>query len=397
MNDYFKENQVVITQIPDKYRIVGEKGFPNLTIKSARQLYEHIEKEEAFWTNDVVKTNSEVASYPNQIKSAKDSFEIALESKDQATGKTILKGAIDNIRKCTISSTTRLAKIFANYSMETIYFFQGFDKAVTDTSLHLQSLGQYQLQFLKGFIVGLEYKKVISDLYSGMVGEEMTNFSNAADNATEKISEIMVRADNDYEDQNQKHLDLLEAKKKEYNLLEKDFADFVEFCHAEKEAIEKTYDAHLKLAKPAEYWAQMETKYNDNGKLWLTWTIRVAVIAVILLIAMILLLNPFDLNEWVDGIRTTVLITTLITIFTFIIRFTSKMATSSFHLARDAKEREQLSYFYLALIRGGAVQESERHLVISSLFSRADTGLLKGDSSPEMPPGSGATEKFTKS
>jgi hypothetical protein len=56
-----------------------------------------------------------------------------------------------------------------------------------------------------------------------------------------------------------------------------------------------------------------------------------------------------------------------------------------FHLSRDAEEREQLSYFYLALIKEGAVEKEDRHLIMQSLFSRADSGLLKEDSSPTMP------------
>ena len=38
-----------------------------------------------------------------------------------------------------------------------------------------------------------------------------------------------------------------------------------------------------------------------------------------------------------------------------------------------------------ALLKDGAVSDKERELVLSALFSRSDTGLLKGDSSPEMP------------
>ena len=140
----------------------------------------------------------------------------------------------------------------------------------------------------------------------------------------------------------------------------------------------------------------METNYKKNGRLWLAIAGVFSLLAIILLTIVILRVDPFDLNEWVDGIRTTAFITMIVTIFMFIIKFTSKMATSSFHLARDAKEREQLSYFYLALIKENAVPESERHLIISSLFSRSDTGLLKGDSSPEMPSGLNVVEKFTK-
>ena len=62
-----------------------------------------------------------------------------------------------------------------------------------------------------------------------------------------------------------------------------------------------------------------------------------------------------------------------------------KMSMTSYHLSRDAKERSNLSYFYLALIENSAVSDNERGLILNALFSRSDTGLLKGDSSPSMP------------
>jgi hypothetical protein len=41
--------------------------------------------------------------------------------------------------------------------------------------------------------------------------------------------------------------------------------------------------------------------------------------------------------------------------------------------------------FYLALKQDGSVSDKERIIILNSLFSRADTGLLKGDSSPTLP------------
>ena len=58
---------------------------------------------------------------------------------------------------------------------------------------------------------------------------------------------------------------------------------------------------------------------------------------------------------------------------------------SSFHLARDCEERHTLTYFYLSLLKDSNVDENERQLIMQSLFSRAETGLLKDDSSPTMP------------
>jgi len=407
MNEYLKRVELEIAQIPDNYRIVGRKDFPNINIKSARQLHEHIEREEEFWTNDVVKNNHIVKNYPRLISAARDSFINAVESEDEATGHTVLGSAIDNIRGCTISSMTELAKIFEKHSMEPAQFFLGFEASIANTSRNLQSLGQNQLPFLKGFVVGLEYNKVISELYSSMVGEEMMKFNSMADEATEKINEIMKRADNDYEDHHQKHVDLFTIKKEKHEEQEKeiaelvlaqkkDFGELVLSCYEKQDALEKTYKEHLKLSKPAEYWHTIEKNYIKSGRLWLGSAIIVTLVAITMLSIIILEIDPFDLEDWAEGIRMTALITMLITIFMFVIRFTSKMATSSFHLARDAKEREQLSYFYLALVKENAVPESERHLVISALFSRSDTGLLKGDSSPEMPSSSFVVEKIAK-
>jgi len=73
------------------------------------------------------------------------------------------------------------------------------------------------------------------------------------------------------------------------------------------------------------------------------------------------------------------------------------MALSSFHLARDASEREQLTYVYLALIEGKAITDKERAIILNALFSRADTGLLKGDSAPTMSTNvTGLVETLTK-
>ncbi len=62
------------------------------------------------------------------------------------------------------------------------------------------------------------------------------------------------------------------------------------------------------------------------------------------------------------------------------------MVFSSFHLQRDAEEREQLTHVYLALTHEKDELDVEaRNIILQALFSRADTGLLGGDSGPTMP------------
>jgi len=73
------------------------------------------------------------------------------------------------------------------------------------------------------------------------------------------------------------------------------------------------------------------------------------------------------------------------------------MVFSSYHLQRDAEEREQLAYVYLAITHEQKEIDAEsRKIVLQALFSRADTGLLK-DSSPTMPGGLAELIKSTKS
>lgn len=151
-------------------------------------------------------------------------------------------------------------------------------------------------------------------------------------------------------------------------------------------ALESLYTEKLRLSKPADYWNKTGKKYNKNGSIWFMATSIVALLSVSgLLIVIIKYHEIFETGDLFLSIRNTAVLTIITSIIIYIIRVMVKIALSSLHLSRDAYEREQLTYFYLSLIEGKAASSEERKLILSSLFSRADTGLLKGDSSPEMP------------
>ncbi|WP_370458218.1 DUF6161 domain-containing protein [Cellvibrio sp. KY-GH-1] len=54
---------------------------------------------------------------------------------------------------------------------------------------------------------------------------------------------------------------------------------------------------------------------------------------------------------------------------------------------RDAQERKLLTYLYLSLNKDNQLDQNSREIILQSLFSRSDSGLLSGDSSPTMPGG----------
>lgn len=86
-----------------------------------------------------------------------------------------------------------------------------------------------------------------------------------------------------------------------------------------------------------------------------------------------------------SGFKWLMISITGISLIAYSIRAVSKIMFSSYHLARDAEEREQLTHVYLALIKEDAADQKDRSIILQALFSRADTGLLKDVSSPTMP------------
>lgn len=153
--------------------------------------------------------------------------------------------------------------------------------------------------------------------------------------------------------------------------------------------LEHTYEELLRLKKPAEYWKTRATTLKSEGWKSIYWLIGLVVFACVTLYLLLWLTPEGMLLSFVKGnaqaIKWSVVYVTFISFLAYGIRALNKIAFSSFHLARDAEEKEQLTYVYLALIKDNAIDEKDKNLIMQSLFSRADTGLLKDDSGPTMP------------
>lgn len=160
---------------------------------------------------------------------------------------------------------------------------------------------------------------------------------------------------------------------------------------------EDLYREKLRLEAPAKYWKDRGELLKKEGKNYLNWLIGISSVSAILLFTLLMLLGTdyFEaaFNDKIKGIKWSIILVTIVSLLAFTIKILSKMTFSSFHLSRDAEEREQLTHFYLALKKDTTIEPEERQLILQSLFSRADTGLLKEDSSPTMP--TSFIEKFS--
>lgn len=154
--------------------------------------------------------------------------------------------------------------------------------------------------------------------------------------------------------------------------------------------LENAYDELLRLQKPADYWRVRASDLKKEGWKSLHWLIGLTLLACATLYSLLWLtpegmLKALFSDDKGVALRWTIIFITFISFLAFGIRLLTKVTFSSFHLSRDAEEREKLTYVYLAMVKDASIDKEDRHLIMQSLFSRADTGLLKDDSAPTMP------------
>lgn len=154
--------------------------------------------------------------------------------------------------------------------------------------------------------------------------------------------------------------------------------------------LEKTYEEKLKLKKPAEYWAKSARKYGIQGGLWTLAIVALVVVAAINFQEIFVTwLQGRETPVQLNTIQGVILYGSLAGVYAFLLRVLSRLAFSSFHLMRDAEEREQLTYLYLSLTNEAEIDKESRDIVLQALFSRSETGLLAQEHGPTMP---GASE-----
>ncbi|MFT5119866.1 MAG: hypothetical protein ACI9ST_000875 [Psychrobacter glaciei] len=155
----------------------------------------------------------------------------------------------------------------------------------------------------------------------------------------------------------------------------------------EIESLEKTYKEKLRLEPAASYWSKKAEDYKKLGNRWaIILSVFVAVGLAIFGVLFYTWINAQTTTISIDSLQGVVLFITLLSVYAFAIKALSKLVFSSYHLQRDAEEREQLTYLYLSLTHEKDDFDTDaRSIVLQALFSRADTGLISGDSSPTMP------------
>ena len=384
IQNFFLNEEIVIDIYPKDLCSEQEISPTFFKITSAEQYYDYLSTEIDFWkTND---SNKKLDSIVNSSKfqNARHCFDLALNNAYSLSSmNNYLKQSINSLSTPPLSSKTRLAKELLNHVNKSSSFISGFRAGMLINSTTSISTNPETFQ---GFYTAMAYRNIFTN-YAITAEEKITDFKVAIDEATNNFSTLNDNYTRSFLEQ-EKRLESIAKQTNEHlnNITEKSSKQF-EDANIKLISMENLYREKLRLEAPAEYWANLKKSYSIKGYVWfgISGLFAVAIITLLLIVLIkdIIVFSPD--THWIENLKNSAIITIIASIGIYILRLTTKMALSSHHLANDARERENLSYFYLSLIEKGAVTDKERALVLNALFSRSDTGLLKGESSPSMP------------
>ncbi len=366
-------------------------------------LKQFIENEKEFWSQEKSNLNNDrnLSSYFNvvttltQILSKLSSIENIEDEQQKKQGLAQLQSEyFRNLHSNFIWS----GQTFVKNWLEAYKVSIDTGNAFIDAIIKNQTQNNQNFKSMQGYILAYEYQmQGKSELTKRQISEEKS-FEALRDRLDSKTNELIAHVDEfeqNIDNWQSKTIDYTEKAKRVNNKLlhrtqkkrNQEFNDYMASAKSKIEELENTYQEKLRLEKPAAYWNTKASSYKLQGIIWSV------ILGFILLIGIDSFAHFFKL--WLKGqslgielhsLQGAVIFATILTIYAFLVKSISKMVFSSFHLQRDAEEREQLTHVYLALSNeNGAIDEDSRKIVLQALFSRADSGLLHKDSSPTMP------------
>jgi len=157
--------------------------------------------------------------------------------------------------------------------------------------------------------------------------------------------------------------------------------------HKELDVLEETYGNKLQLEAPEKLWNERSKKYRIRA--W-CWTCGLVLAVAILLPVVAWFINslhksPKEITDKIPLLSEQVLFIGVISFFIYIIRIMVKIVMSNHHIAMEYEQKAALTRFYQALTyKGTEVDDNEKLIIMSALFSKVDTGLVKTSESVDL-------------
>lgn len=149
--------------------------------------------------------------------------------------------------------------------------------------------------------------------------------------------------------------------------------------------LEDTYENKLSLEAPEKLWNNRAEEHIKQARNWAIFLVFTVVALIFALGKLVLVIHDYSLNtikNEIPFISESFILISVISFFIYIIRILIKIVLSNHHLATEYKQKAALTRFYQSLTKAGTdISKEERLIIINSLFSKVETGLVKTDTS----------------
>lgn len=157
--------------------------------------------------------------------------------------------------------------------------------------------------------------------------------------------------------------------------------------HKRLDALEDTYRRKLQLEAPETLWNERSEEYKERAKYWTRFLVGASIVLLFTVAGFIYLLHNFPegIIKQLPFLPQSVLFIGVISFFVYIVRILVKIVMSNHHVAMEYEQKASLTRFYQALTQDGLeINDNEKLIIMSSLFSKADTGLVKTSESVDL-------------
>ncbi|HBJ53727.1 MAG TPA: hypothetical protein DDY64_02540 [Streptococcus sp.] len=149
--------------------------------------------------------------------------------------------------------------------------------------------------------------------------------------------------------------------------------------------LEETYKNKLSLEAPEQLWNERAVEHQKRATRWTYFLIGAVLALIFTLVLLVIVIHDYSLNiikKDLPFISESFILISVISFFIYIVRVLIKIVMSNHHLATEYRQKAALTRFYQALTKAGNnVDKEERLIIINSLFSKVETGLIKTDTS----------------
>lgn len=148
--------------------------------------------------------------------------------------------------------------------------------------------------------------------------------------------------------------------------------------------LQETYENKLALEAPERLWKKRSKEHQLLAKKWTRFLIHAVIALIFALVGLVVVIHTYfnSIQSELPFISESFILISVISFFIYIVRILIKIVMSNHHLATEYKQKAALTRFYQSLTKAGTdISKEERLIIINSLFSKVETGLVKADTS----------------